>query len=209
MTQLPDVEVRELKQGLVAAIVGAGVDDSSVYRLVRAIEADPDALESVIRSTLENPERLAAVDATGLIADGPQRALDDVASLTAEALAAPMVAITIIDADTQLLAGCNIASPQVTRVRAASTSISKLTVAAGIPFIVDDARVHPLLSAHPSVVAGEVGAYAGVPLFSDHDQPVGALSAWNARPHLWTGGQIMVLQDMADLASAKVFGRPI
>lgn len=209
MAQPSDVEVRELKQGLVAAVVGAGADDSSVYRLTRAIETDPGALEAVIRSTLQDPARLAAVAATGLITDGPQRLLDDVASLTAEALAAPLAAVSIIDADIQVLAGCNVAAGQPSRVKAAPASICKFTVAAGIPFIVDDARTHPLLADHPAVVSGEVGAYAGVPLFSDHDQAVGTLCAWNPRPHLWTGGQIMVLQDMADLASAKVFRRPI
>lgn len=208
MASITDIERREIREGLVAAVVGAGVDDVATRRLLQRIRLNPDALESVIRLSLGESARLHALNKTGLMDRGPQAMFDDVASLAAEALAAPFAAVSLLDEDRQLLVGCS--APEVAeRWRPVGLSICKYAVVSGIPFIVDNTSVHPLLASHPVVTSGEVGAYAGVPLFSDEDLAVGAMLAWDNRPRHWTSGQILVLQDMADLASAKLFGRPI
>ena len=135
--------------------------------------------------------------------------LDTVALLTAEALAAPFAAVSLLDDSRELLAGCNVDDRDFERSRPAGQSIGKFTVVSGIPFIVDDATAHPLLANLPVVLSGEVGAYAGIPIFSDQDDAVGSLCTWATHPLNWSGGQILVLQDMADLASAKIFRRLI
>ncbi|AFM17860.1 GAF domain-containing protein [Mycolicibacterium chubuense NBB4] len=209
MARLSDAELRELKQGLVAAVVGAGVDDAALSVLIRQLTTDPDALKPVVQLSLNDPSRLAALNSTGLMAGGAGRTLDTVALLAAEALATPFVAISLLDDSTELLAGLNVDDGDCERVRSADLSIGKFTVATGIPFIVDDAKDHPLLAGHPTVLSGAVGAYAGIPIFSDDDDAVGSMCAWDTHAVNWTGGQILVLQDMADLASAKIFRRPI
>ncbi len=206
---LSDAERRQLKEGLVAAVVGAGVDDAASALLVEKLASDPDALNPVIQLTLGAPSRLAALRSTGLMENTASVTLDTVALLAAEAIRAPFVAISLIDDNRELIAGCNVANNALERVRPANLSISKFAVVSGIPFIVEDATEHPLLASHPLVVSGQVGAYAGIPIFSDDDHAVGSLYAWDIRPVNWTGGQILVLQDMADLASAKIFRRPI
>ncbi|MDY6995782.1 MAG: GAF domain-containing protein [Actinomycetota bacterium] len=208
-TGLTDAENRELREGLVAIVVGAGVDDTAANRLIRTMAAKPEALESLIRFALGDPVRLEAVRRTGLMGAGPTRILDDVAALTAEALGTRYVAVSLLDDDEQLLAGCNVPGDDAERTRSVELSICKYAVVSRIPFIVDDATTNPLLAGHPAVQSGEVGAYAGIPIFSDDDQAVGTLCTWSPRPHVWTSGQILVLQDMADLASAKVFRRAI
>ncbi|TQR82765.1 GAF domain-containing protein [Mycobacterium hodleri] len=209
MASISEIERREIREGLIAAVVGVGVDDFAINRLIQRMSANPDALESVIRLSLSDPARLSALDRTGLMEAGPQAALDGVASLTAEALATPFAAVSLLDGTKQLLAGCSFPSGPGERWSPVELSISKFTVASGIPFIVDDATVHALLADHPAVISGAIGAYAGVPLFSDDDQAVGTLHSWDNRPRQWTSGQIIVLQEMADLASAKIFRRPI
>lgn len=192
-----------------AAIVGAGVDDAAASLLTRRLANDPDALRPLIRLSLSDPARLAALHSTGLMDIGRSRTLDNVALLAAEALATPVAAVSLVGDDRVLLAGCNIAHGEFERTRSIDLSIAKFTVVSGIPFIVDDATEHPLLANHPLVLGGQIRAYAGVPIFSDDDDAVGSLSTWDTRPLNWTGGQILVLQDMADLASAKIFRRPI
>lgn len=209
VASISETERREIREGLIAAVVGAGVDDFAINRLIQRMSANPDALESVIRLSLSDPARLSALDRTGLMEAGPQAALDGVASLTAEALATPFAAVSLLDGTKQLLAGCSFPSGPGERWSPVELSISKFTVASGIPFIVGDATVHALLADHPAVISGAIGAYAGVPLFSDDDQAVGTLHSWDNRPRQWTSGQIIVLQEMADLASAKIFRRPI
>lgn len=206
---LSDAEKRELKEGLIATVVGVGVDDASSRLLIQQLSSNPDALEPIIAPSLRDPARLAALHSTGLLGKGPNRSLDNVALLTAEALATPFAAVSLLDDSTELLAGCNVSNGAIERLRPAAQSIGKFTVVSGIPFIVDDATVHPLLANHPLVLSGEVRAYAGVPIFSDDDDAVGSLFSWDTRPISWSGGQILVLQDMADLAGAKIFRRPI
>jgi len=207
---ISDAEKRELKQGLIAAVVGAGVDDTAAGLLTRQLSTNPDALEPLIQLSLSDPARLAALRSTGLMDNGqPSGMLDNVALLTAEALAAPFAAVSLVDDSTELLAGCSVADGAFERLRPARLSIGKFTVVSGIPFIVDDATTHPLLADLPVVRSGQVGAYAGIPIFSDQDDAVGSLCTWATYPLNWTGGQIMVLQDMADLASAKIFHRLI
>uniref|UniRef100_UPI003513DCEA GAF domain-containing protein n=1 Tax=Mycolicibacterium hippocampi TaxID=659824 RepID=UPI003513DCEA len=184
-------------------------DKFATHWLIQHISTDPDALESVIRMTLNGPARLDALNRTGLMNAGPQPALDSIASLTAEALAVPFAAVSLLDGETQLLAGCTAAPDTIERWRPVGLSICKFTVVSGIPFIVDNAPAHPLLVDHPAVVSGEIGAYAGVPLFDDDDRAVGTLFTWDKHPRVWTRGQIIVLHDMADLASAKIFRRSI
>jgi GAF domain-containing protein len=204
---LSDAEKRELKQGVIAAVVGVGVDDDASSLLIQQLSTNPDALEPLFALSLGDPARLAALRGTGLLDQPENGKLDGVALLTAEALATPFAAVSLLDESREYLVGSNIAARE--RVRPAALSISKFTVLSGIPFIVDDATVHPLLANLAPVLNGEIGAYAGIPIFSDDDDAVGSLFSWVTRPHSWSGGQILVLQDMADLASAKIFRRPI
>jgi GAF domain-containing protein len=185
------------------------VDDFATNRLIQRISEDSDALESTIRESLSEPARLAALDKTGLMDGKPHAVLDGVASLTAEALAVPHAAVSLLDGQREFLVGTSAALAPEQRWRPAELSICKYTVVSGIPFVVDDTRRHPLLASLPSVVGREVGAYAGIPLFSTDDHAVGTLHVWFNRSHLWTSGQVIVLQDMADIASAKVSRRPI
>lgn len=206
---LSAAEKRELREGLIATVVGVGVDDDASNLLIQQLSTNPDALEPLFQLSLSDPVRLDALRRTGLL-DQPQNGkLDGVALLAAEALATPYAAITLLDDTRELFVGCNFADSGFERVRPAALSISKFTVVSGIPFIVEDATVHPLLANLPPVLTGEVGAYAGVPIFSDDGDAVGSLFSWDSRPISWSGGQILVLQDMADLASAKIFRRPI
>lgn len=206
-TTIFELERQEIKEGLVAAVVGIGVDDPATTRLIQRIAVDSDALESTIRLSLGEPARLAALEGTGLMDGGPQATLDSVASLTTEALAIPYAAVSLLDGQRQFLVGSSARLTPEERWRPAELAICKYTVVSGIPFTVDDARRHPLLANLPSVVEGEVGAYAGVPLFSDDDHAVGTLHVWAKSVHWWTSGQIIILQDMADIASSKIFRR--
>jgi GAF domain-containing protein len=205
VASISGIELHEIREGLIATVVGAGVDEFATNWLIQRIAADPDALDAVVRLTLNTSARLDALKSTGLMDAGPQPALDAVAAMTAEALAVPFAAVSLLDRDNQLLVGCSFALEVIDRWRPVEQSVCKFTVVSGIPFIVDDATTHPLLANHPAVLSGEIGAYAGIPLFNGDDQAVGTLFTWDRHPRMWTRGQIIVLHDMADLAAAKIF----
>lgn len=203
--RIPDHIRSELRQGLIAAVAGAGADDPIVRRLAEQLAANPEALEAVVRDFLQDAGRVEALHETGLMDGAGHNSLDRLATLTAEALGAPFAAISLVDSDRQLLAGYSVADESFERLRPLKLSVSKFAVASGRPLIVDDATAHPLLARHPVVCSGEVAAYAGVLLVSATGHTIGTLCAWDSRAHSWTSGQLQLLQDFAELACAKIF----
>jgi GAF domain-containing protein len=68
-------------------------------------------------------------------------------------------------------------------------------VRSGEPFLVEDARVHPLVSDNPAVAAGVV-SYAGVPLVLG-GTAVGALCVIDSQPRNWSTEEVSTLRALA------------
>lgn len=166
------------------------------------------AIDAILEEVLADPARLAAVHATGLLDGTPKPILDQIVTLTAEAVGTRNAAVTVVTNERQVLAGCTNASQGVDRVAPLEDSICKFAIASGQPLIVDDATRHPLLSDHPKVLDGTVRAYAGILLADSAGHAVGTLCTWDDNPRRWTSGQIQILNDLAQVVRTKVFGRP-
>lgn len=195
----------ELNRELITTATGPGIDDPIVRRLVERLSGNQELLDSLMAVWLSEDDRLAALHGTGLMNGANREALDRIAKLTAEALGARYAAISLVDRDTQLLAGCSIDDESFDRSRPIQFSVCKFAVVAGRPLIVEDTAVHPLLSTHPTVTAGEVMAYAGVLLTDDDGNTIGTLCIWDDQPRAWSGTQIQLLEDFAEIARRKIF----
>ena len=197
----PDVVAeREAVRRLIAAAVPEG--------LLRVVDERPDAhdaLESLTESVLSDPDRVAALNRTGLLADPPRLSLDQFAALAAEALGTRYAAVSLVDDDAQVLVGWNTQDDGAQRTRPLEQSICKYAVASGEPLIVDDTAEHPVLAASPVVQDGSVRSYAGIPLSDEHGHAVGTLCAWDSKPRHWTGSQIQILEDLTAVVRAKIF----
>jgi hypothetical protein len=75
-------------------------------------------------------------------------------------------------------------------------------VASGEPFIVEDARDHPLVRDSRAVANGVV-AYAGVPLEAD-GEAIGALCVIDSRPRRWSEEELGILRTLARSAMRLV-----
>lgn len=200
-----DLAAEEMNRELITTAAGPGIDDPIVRRLVERLSGDQELIDSLMAVWLSDDERLAALHDTGLMEGANREALDRIAKLTAEALGARYAAISLVDRDTQLLAGCSIDDESFVRSRPIQFSVCKFAVVAGRPLIVEDTAVHPLLSTHPTVTAGEVMAYAGVLLNDDDGNTIGTLCIWDDHPRVWTGPQIQLLEDFAEIARKRIF----
>ncbi|OBB57754.1 hypothetical protein A5757_18070 [Mycobacterium sp. 852013-51886_SCH5428379] len=198
--------VAQINRALIETAAGPGIDDPTVRRLASQLSENQELLDSLMDLWLSDATRLEALHGTGLMTGEQGQALDRVAKLTAEALGTRYAAISLVDKDTQLLAGCSVTDADFVRSRPIQLSVCKFAVVAGRPLIVEDTTAHPLLAKHPVVTSGEVLAYAGVLLTDDDGNIVGTLCIWDDHPRPWTGPQIQLLEDFAALARAKVFG---
>lgn len=211
------------RQGVSAAHV---VRDSVLLRLghLSAARGDSDAqmtIEQLARRSLQErrpyegeahakalrePRRLAALRATGLVDGPPDRGLDALAHLCAKLLNVPVALISLVEADRQFFtASCGLPQPWAgERQTRLSHSFCQHVVASRQPFVVSDAREHPLVRDNLAIRDLGVVAYAGIPLTTPDDDVLGSFCAIDNKPRVWTKADLDVLRDFAQSTMAYV-----
>lgn len=180
---------------LLARIAESGLSVTAIPR------ADPP-------EPLADPARLEALYDTGLLDAAPDAAYDRIVGIAAEALAVPTAAVSLVDHNRQYLFSAVGLSGELEKTRQTSIeeSVCRYVVNSGEPLIVEDARSHPLLRDHPTVVADALLSYAGIPLTNDAGKTIGTLCVWDSRPRQWSSGHVQILQDLAGLVRRRIFG---
>jgi hypothetical protein len=217
------LEQEAARQGLSAAHV---VRDSVLLRLghLSAARGDGNAqmtIEQLARRSLQErrhyegeahtkalrePRRLAAVRATGLVDGPPDPGLDMLAHLCAKLLNVPVALISLVEADRQFFtASCGLPQPWAgERQTRLSHSFCQHVVASRQPFVVSDAREHPLVRDNLAIRDLGVIAYAGIPLTTADDEVLGSFCAIDNKPRVWTKADLDTLRDFARSTIAYV-----
>ena len=161
----------------------------------------PDAVLASIR----DPARLAVLRSMCLegVPSGP--VFDRMTRLAARLLGAPVALGTIVDHDRQVIASSWDREDRyhVGTEMPLAYSFCQFAVADRQPFVVEDARTHPLVQDNPAVTEKGVLAYAGIPLVVA-GQALGSLCVLDFVPREWTADQLDVLRDLAAGASAEL-----
>ena len=118
-----------------------------------------------VSSPLADPVRLAMLRATGLLGTPPEEAFDRLAGLARKVLETPVGMVALLD-DRHLHVKACVGQPELAKARRvpATATFCQHVVATGEALVVDDARLHELTRDLAAVRAGQVLAYAGVPL---------------------------------------------
>lgn len=156
---------------------------------------------------IRNPERLAALRSTGLVDAPPERTLQQLARVAAKALDAKVALVSLVEEERQCFrnaAGPGADALPADRQTPLSHSFCKHAVVSRRPFVVDDARLHPLVADNPSVTELGVIAYAGIPLATADGHMIGSLCVIDSRPRHWSDDQIEMLTALADAAMAAI-----
>ena len=127
---------------------------------------------------LRDPERLSALDATGLLDREPDESLDVLTRMAAETIGVPVVLVSLVDGKRQFL-----------------KSQEEL--------VVSDARVHPVLRSNGAVADLGVIAYAGIPLAAVLGQTIGSFCAIDGMPRDWLEADVAALRDFAQVVEAQ------
>ena len=166
------------------------------------------SIDAECESNLGDPARLRALYATGLLDAEPDAAYDRLVAIAAEALAVPTAAVSLVEQDRQFFFSAFGLTGELERARQTpiDQSVCQYVVNSGEPLVVEDARIHPLLKNHPTVVSETLLAYAGMPLTDDGGQTIGTLCVWDSQPRQWSTGHVQILHDLAGLVRERVFG---
>jgi GAF domain-containing protein len=161
---------------------------------------------TMVSGAIGNPDRLAALRRLVLLDTEPSLAFDRLTELAAQLLDAPVALITLIEADRQFFLSSSGLPEPIGSARQTSLkfSICQYAVAAGRPYIVDDARVEPLLADNEAVTELGVVAYAGIPLVTSAGHAIGTLCVLDIVPRHWTDDQLGMLAKMADIVMDEI-----
>jgi PAS domain S-box-containing protein len=174
---------------------------ASEDRPAPSLPAPPEA------ALLAAPDRLAVIQATALLGAQRSEVLDSLSRAARRLLGVPVAFATVVDDTQQWVAGGAGFPPELeeaVRSTPIAHSFCKHVVLAGAPLVVPDARLDPRLRDYPSVTAGAVLSYVGVPLRDSGGTTLGAFCAIDAQPHAWTPEDLEVLVDLAGAARAEV-----
>ena len=171
---------------------------------LRETEGGPfDSLLEAVR----DPDRLAALRATGALGGPFRPALDRIAHVAARVLNAPVAFVSLVDQDRQVFAGCvGLAKEPWASDRATplSHSFCQHAVARREPLIINDAREDPVLKDNLAIRDLDVIAYLGVPLITPDGHALGSLCVIDDKPRLWTTEQVQLMADLAQSAVSEL-----
>lgn len=173
---------------------------------VGALESDsmPD-----VAAAIADPDRLNALQATGLLDSPVEAVYDRITRAAADALDAPFSVVSLVDSDRQFYksgVGVGDLSDPQNRETPLDESICQYAVADRAPLVLEDARADPVFKNHPVVRSGAIAAYLGIPLIGPEGHAIGTLCVFDDKPRLWGTGHIQVLTDLAALATERIFG---
>ncbi len=157
-------------------------------------------------SSLDNPQRLAALRRLGLLHRTNDETLDRLTYLATQILRSPVATVTVVTDEKQIFkssVGLNdeLAAKGETPL---SHSFCKHVVMSGEELIVEDARTNALVCLNPAITDYGVVAYAGVPLVTNSGEPLGSFCVIDHEPRTWTDREVEILRELARAAETEI-----
>jgi PAS domain S-box-containing protein len=157
--------------------------------------------------SIDDPNRLAALEILGLMDSPPEASFDRFTRLAARLLNAPVALVTLLDADRQFIKSCVGLPEGAGQSGPVPESFCRYAVEADAPLLVDDARLDPRLRDNPSVHALGMVAYAGFPIRTPDGHVLGTLCVLDFVPRSWSQEEHQILADLADAATTEIAQR--
>ena len=159
-----------------------------------------------LKRVAQDPERLAALNATALLDTPADEAFDRFTRLAVRLLKADAAFVSLLDADrvffkSYVNAG---AIPPAIREVPIEASFCPYTVAQNKLLLVSDARSDPQFQSHPAIRDFGLIAYAGVPLVTADGHALGTFCVIDAQPHPWTQDDIQLLTDLGAAVASEI-----
>ncbi|CAN5917274.1 hypothetical protein BH11GEM2_BH11GEM2_14010 [soil metagenome] len=154
---------------------------------------------------LEDPRRLAAVRATGLLDAPPAAGFDRITRLGAAALSVPATFISLVEDHRDFyLSHCGFGEPLASERQVTGQTFCHFTIQGERPLIIPDTRAAPLYSKVPTVESLGIAAYLGAPLVLPSGEVIGAFCAIDFVPHEWRDSQVRAATDLASLVVSEI-----
>ena len=147
-------------------------------------------------------ERLAALDATGLVGSGAEAVFDRLTWLATQVTDSPIAMLTLVDEHRQWFKSrVGIGFTETPREMAFCSH----TILGGEPMMVADTRLDGRFRENPMVTgAPHIRFYAGVPLVDAKGYRLGALCVMDREPRRLRQRELRALGELADIAAEEI-----
>lgn len=201
----PEQQQSFLAEGAKAHLASP-VDGEALCATIQQQFETPLAVTEAPASVVNNPLRLAALQASGLLDTPPDASFDRVTRLVSRLLDAPTALFSLVDKNRQFFKSqTGLSEPWATqRQTPLSHSFCQWVISGKEAVAIDDAREHPVLRHNLAVKDLGVVAYTGVPINTTQGESLGSLCAIDAKPRNWSDKDIAILSDLARLAESCV-----
>jgi hypothetical protein len=202
--------VRDAALLRVGYLAGARGDDDSLATIGElAVRSNGDRRRFTSeerRGRLVDPERVKAVEDTGLVGVREDPVLHRLTRLAARALSAPVALLSLVAEDRQFFASSwGLPEPWASeRGTTLLHSFCQHVVVSNQPLLVADARKHPLVQDNLAIEDLDVIAYVGTPLVDANHQTIGSFCVIEHEPRRWVAADVEVLHDFAAAVMDRV-----
>ncbi len=150
-------------------------------------------------NALYNGDRIRELIDLQLLDTAPEPCFDRLTRIAARALQVPIVLMSLVDDRRQFFkSSFGLPEPWQTILETPlSHSFCRHVVARGLPLVVNDARLDPLVASNPAISLLNVIAYLGVPLTAASNHTLGSCCAIAPKPTSWTRSDQNIMKDVA------------
>ncbi len=158
------------------------------------------------KPALDDPARLSALQRSALLDTPAEERFDRITRLASAVLGVPVTLVSLVDDHRQFFKSQHgLPEPFASQRETPLThSFCQHVVSQAAPFIVTDAREHPLLRDSRAISEMGVVAYAGIPIQSSDGQVLGSFCAIDTQPHEWTESELDTLRQLGELLRTEL-----
>jgi GAF domain-containing protein len=158
---------------------------------------------------LRDPARLAEIAALGLTAPEVDAVLQETVNEAAAALSLPTALVSVVMGEAQYFAAEHGLTGWMAEAHGTPVewSFCANAVQSGEPFVVQDARTHPVTKDNPLVRFDNLRCYAGIPLVTSGGHTLGTLCVIGNEPRSFTEAELDLLRGLAKKAMARIEAR--
>jgi len=156
------------------------------------------------RSGVQEPRRLAALEASGLLGTDPEDAFDRLTELAAVLTGAERACVSLVDAHHYVFKSAVGLADGASWSGPVDASFCRYVVGSRQPFVVEDASADPSICGDPAMKAGAVAAWAGYPVEDGHGWVLGTFCLIDSRPRTWSDTDLHVLATLAGAVTCEV-----
>ena len=158
--------------------------------------------EAAVMERVEDPGRLATLQATGLLDSEVEEVFDRLTRLAVKVLEVPAAFLSLVDSNRDFYKSASgFGEPLQSNRELTGRTFCHYAIQSASPLVIDDTVADPVYREVPTVKSLGVAAYVGVPLVMKNGHAIGSFCAIDVKPRHWTATEIEVLTELA--ASAK------